>query len=168
MILVGYFKTFLFAAIATIGFGLLGCGSSGYPSVSGVITSGGTPVVGVQVLYTPMASGKNHTPGPYSIGVSDENGRYNLKTRYGDQGAVPGRHKVGFNYGDTDPGQMGSLQLMLREAKGDGAKETKLRAQIAELKEKLRSRPKNIMNKEFQIDITAEGATDANFELDDA
>jgi hypothetical protein len=81
-------------------FGLMcccGCGSSNYPlaQVTGKVTKSGKPVSGASISFQPMASSGNANAGPGSFGITDAEGRYELKTfREKTTGAVIGRHRV--------------------------------------------------------------------------
>jgi hypothetical protein len=107
-----------------------GCGEKSYPlaKVSGKITKGGQPVPGASILFQPMATSADGSAGPGSFGISDAEGRYELKTyKLKTEGAVVGRHRVTINLplppgipddGAVDPSLMspmrfrdGSLQI---------------------------------------------------------
>lgn len=79
---------------------LLGCGGGDYSVVpaSGTVTMDGNPAAGVRVIFSPLAVGDNHSPGPYSIAVTDGNGGFALETRYGNSGAIVGPHRASFYY----------------------------------------------------------------------
>lgn len=81
------------AAAAALFLGLCGlAGCSGGPTivpVEGTVKQGGKPLEKIQVEFLP------DVPGPRSIGVTDESGRFVLKTDDGKQeGAVVGPHRV--------------------------------------------------------------------------
>ena len=74
-----------------------GCGSNGYPlaQVTGKVTKSGKPVSGASISFQPRASSGNANAGPGSFGITDAEGRYELKTfREKTTGAVIGRHRV--------------------------------------------------------------------------
>ncbi|MBN1853410.1 MAG: hypothetical protein JW829_11825 [Pirellulales bacterium] len=73
---------------------MLGCHDSGYvlAPVSGKVTLNGEPLVGGRVTLQP--TGGSETPGPGSIGDTDAQGAYVLKTIHDEPGAVVGRHRV--------------------------------------------------------------------------
>lgn len=85
-----------------------GCKSHPYDvvSVSGVVTINGKPVKDVRVAFQPTDMTKLN-PGPGSVGITDEEGRYSLKAiGLGTNGAVVGEHTVMFSYvweGTDDP-----------------------------------------------------------------
>lgn len=141
-----------------------GCGGK-HSSVSGKVTVNGNPVPMVRVVFTPSAVGDNHTPGPYSLGVTDEEGRYTLKTRYGDRGAVAGPHKVGFEWADVEFDELPTLQKQLNGGEGDAEKNAALKNSIDEIKRKLASRPKFKVGQVFEINVPKTGMKNADFEL---
>ena len=144
---------------------LTGCGSTKYPAVSGKITAEGEPVANVRVSFSPKAVGQNNTPGPYSIGTTDENGVYTLTTRYKEPGAVVGPHNVSFEWANRDFDEMKTLRRELANAKGDEAKEAKIRKDIRALKQKRRSLPKVDIDQVDTFSVTAEGTDAADFEI---
>jgi hypothetical protein len=73
---------------------LAGCGRSGYARVSGVITLNGKPYPNCMVQFLPEAGRGNATPGRGSVGHTDENGRFTLKTVDGVVGAAVGKNLV--------------------------------------------------------------------------
>jgi hypothetical protein len=82
-------------AVAAIALTVLlsGCGEHELAPVSGVVTLGGKPLARGVVNFQPI-SGNSENPGPGSTGITDEQGRYQLKTPDGVEGAVVGEHKV--------------------------------------------------------------------------
>jgi hypothetical protein len=72
-----------------------GCESKPYglAPVSGIVTLDGKPLPRAGISFQPQG-GSNPTPGPGSVGTTDENGRYELKTIRDEPGAVPGPHRV--------------------------------------------------------------------------
>jgi hypothetical protein len=64
-------------------------------NVSGTITRDGQPLAQVTVAFQPIAIGKKINPGPGSVGVTDANGHYELKTfDHNLPGAMIGKHRV--------------------------------------------------------------------------
>lgn len=72
----------------------VGCGNTRYVPVSGVVTLDGKPYRNAVVMFQPIASKEYPNPGHGSIGTTDENGRFTLKTHEGQAGAVIGKHRV--------------------------------------------------------------------------
>ncbi len=56
--------------------------------VTGSITLDGEPLAGAHIRFSP------ETKGPAAFGVSDERGRYELRTYEPDDGAVPGKYGI--------------------------------------------------------------------------
>ena len=79
--------------------GAAGCGS-GDPhkiaSVSGRVTLNGKPLEKATVMFTPMAAPGTGSAGPASMGITDADGHYSLKTiaLSESSGAVIGKHRV--------------------------------------------------------------------------
>src|SRR5690348_15151626 len=67
---------------------------AGYVSVSGVVKLNGQPYPNAAVFFQPVGSKDNPNPGRGSYGVTDENGRFFLKTDDGFSGAVAGQHQI--------------------------------------------------------------------------
>lgn len=104
---------------------LLGCGKKhSCVPVSGVVTVDGKPEGGIKLYFAPMATEDSVDSGPYSTGVTDENGGFVLESRHGDAGAVVGKHRVTLKY--ADPGAAGKA-LMTPEAE-------EMRKQIMEIR----------------------------------
>jgi hypothetical protein len=70
----------------------LGCGDSNQGTVSGVVTLDGQPQTNLMVSFQP--TGTHLNPGPGSIGRTNNQGEYRLKTVGGGSGASLGWHKV--------------------------------------------------------------------------
>ena len=147
----------LLILVATIA----GCGESDYPPVSGKVTMNGQPVPSVTVVFTPVGSASAPNPGPYSTGVTDEQGNFTLQTRRDDGGAVPGPHRVGIEYGDTD--ELSELKFELSEA--DEESKPAIEKQIKELRALLKSRVKVPANVIYKFDVPKDGTSSADFEL---
>jgi hypothetical protein len=129
-------------------FGLMcccGCGSSNYPlaQVTGKVTKSGKPVSGASISFQPMASSGNANAGPGSFGITDAEGRYELKTfREKTTGAVIGRHRV-------------TVQLPLPPGTPEDI----------EIDASLLS-PMPFRNGSMQIEVPLDGLGSADFELD--
>lgn len=80
---------FAFAAVC-------GCGggSPKYVPVSGIVTVNGKPYPNAVVSFQPKGSKENPNPGQGSAAFTDANGRFVLKTRDNQNGAVVGKHQV--------------------------------------------------------------------------
>jgi hypothetical protein len=91
---------------------IAGCGGGPkYVKVSGVVKLNGQPYKNAVVTFQPMSTGNDPNPGRGSSGITDENGRYELKTDEGQSGAAVGKHRVRivtkYEGGTIDP-QVGS------------------------------------------------------------
>lgn len=73
----------------------VGCGAE-FPTanVSGVVTLDGEPLQNASLYFQPQRVDASPVVGPPSIGVTDAEGRYVLKTSEGTSGAVIGPHVV--------------------------------------------------------------------------
>lgn len=75
-----------------------GCGSDPYvlAPVSGRITIDGQPVAELRISFEPVGSAERKYPGPESVGITDDDGRYSLKTmaEAPRRGAVVGKCRV--------------------------------------------------------------------------
>jgi hypothetical protein len=110
-----------FIAIALLA-GLSGC--SGGPKVvpvSGTVMLGGKPLANAIVAFNPAAMpGKIEAPGPGSMGVTDDQGRYVLKIIGTDgrtAGAVVGEHRVRISTADNKGGGSDSTDVATRQQK---------------------------------------------------
>lgn len=146
-------------AVAVLAFS--GCGGGDFAPVSGTVTNNGKPVAKLRVVLSPSPVGDNHAVGPFSMGVTDDEGRFTLETRYGDTGAFIGQHTASFEYTDIGEDAMGELRDQLQEAKEEGDKEMfeKAKKNIAKMMDKLKGRP--VLMQRYTDSITIpEGGTD--------
>jgi hypothetical protein len=96
----------MIAACLLLMLAVAGCGRNAYElaSVSGRVTLGGKPLANINVTLQPLArSGNRGEAGPGSYGVSNADGRFQLKTFDGKSGAVVGTHVVLLAVHDTRP-----------------------------------------------------------------
>jgi hypothetical protein len=84
---------------------VLGCGSNSFAPVSGRITLDNKPLAGATVLFVPMAEKGSIQAGIGSVGTTDENGAYTLKTTKGQTGAQTGKHRVSITKRKPGPEQ---------------------------------------------------------------
>lgn len=145
-----------------------GCGSgSKYPVVTGLVTYEGEPLPKIRLVFNPTPVGNSAVAGPYSTGVTDQEGRFTLETRNGDGGAVAGSHTVGFYWSDIGVTTLSSLKDSLREVKDSPEDAAKIESLIAEVEQKLKSRPKLRHDLQTKFTVPAEGTDQASFELTD-
>ena len=140
----------------------VGCGSE-YPAVSGKVTYEGKPLANVRLVFNPVAGSAE--PGPFSRGVTDEAGAFSLETRDGKTGAVVGDHKVGFGWSDIRSFTLQELERSLSESKDDPAKVAEIEVKIADVKQKLASRPTLKADLQTTFTVPENGTNEATFEL---
>ena len=78
---------------------LAGCSASSKPyqtaPVAGLITLDGKPLPDAHVTFMPVAEAQSRSQsGPEGNGDTADNGRYSLKTAFGDAGASVGKNRV--------------------------------------------------------------------------
>ena len=155
----------LFAVTAA---GFLGCKGKEYSlaAVSGTVTFNGKPVDKLRISFSPEPVGENYSVGHYSTGVSDSEGKFTLKTRYKESGAVVGKHKLSFEYSDINESAMADLREALSDAKDSGSEEQfeKTKKMIKDLQAKLKGRPV-LKDSSTLIDVPAGGHADLKLEL---
>jgi len=145
-----------------------GCGNIGsLAPVSGTVTYDGEPVPKLKVVFSPEPVGDNNNVGPYSQGVTDENGRFKLATRYKDNGAFIGRHRLVFEYEDISQMALVDLQTDMNDAMDADDKERveKLEKRIAEVEEKLKGRPLLTNFQAVLVDVPTGGIADYQLDL---
>ncbi len=127
----------------------LGCG--GGPSlaeVTGTVKQNGKGLGKIQVEFLP------EQPGPRSIGVTDESGKYTLKTDGGGAGALVGSHRVILR----DIGLFGD-KLMGRKGEGkdlSNGKRPRIPADMSDLaKSKLKKEVAGGKKNEIDIEVSA-------------
>lgn len=158
------------ALLSAWGFASVGCGGGndyGVVPVSGTVTFDGKPVGKLRISFLPLPVGENYETGPYSTGETDSEGKFTLKTRYGNDGAVAGRHSLRFVYSDVSKRQMDDLRYAMGEAREEGSKADyeKAKKKLAELKAKLKGRPVLKFRYREVVEVPAEGIDDLKLEL---
>jgi hypothetical protein len=78
---------------------MAGCAETkpyGVVPVSGRVTMDGKPLADARVTFFPQRSAETNTSesAPEAMGVTDADGRYQLKTVFDDEGAAPGSNRV--------------------------------------------------------------------------
>lgn len=141
-----------------------GCGQSGLAPVSGVVTVNGKPMKNVRVVYAPMSTGESSIVGPPSLGVTDDEGRYTLKTRNGDYGAVVGRHSVTFNYDDLEHLEDLNAWYSNPDSPEDKAE---AKSRIDNVKKEIARRGAISKSSKQTVTISAGGQKNADFEIGD-
>ncbi|MBI3464083.1 MAG: hypothetical protein HY000_13655 [Planctomycetes bacterium] len=132
---------------------LAGCGDGHrLVAVSGRVNIDGKPAPNVHVQFEPIGSADNPNPGPGSIGITDAEGVYRLRTVWPqDDGAVVGKHQVRIN-----------LQQPLA-SDAEPATAAELRARDAAL---IRQLPARYNEKsELTFEVPADGTDSADFDV---
>jgi len=144
-----------------------GCGSGDFAPVSGKVTFNGEPVAKLRVILSPEPIGENNAVGPFSLGVTDDDGKFTLKTRYGDAGAFVGSHTTSYQYTDIGEDAMGELRDQLEDAKEDQDREgyDKIQQEIAKMQKKLNGRPVLFQRYTARITVPEGGTDELNIEL---
>jgi hypothetical protein len=159
-----YIQFCLLLAVSLI---LTGCGDTGglIAPVSGKVTLDGVPMPGVEVVFSPKAKPGNSNSGPYSIGMTDTEGNYELKTRYGDSGAIIGVHTVVFHYPGID--RLDELREEWQDAResDDGGDPEEVKARIAAVKKQLGGLAMIPSTAEQEYEVPAGGNKSCNFKL---
>jgi len=148
---------------------IVGCGpSSGtIAPVTGKLTLDGKPMPGVEIIFSPKMVEGNANPGPYSFGTTDDQGNFELKTRYGDEGAVVGWHLVSMQYSDIEAGVMEELRGELADIKASGEEgAAEVLAQIDEVTKKLKGRAIIPADAEGEFEVIKGKNNVANFEFE--
>lgn len=155
--------------VAVCLFAFSGCSGGDFVPVSGTVTSGGKPVPKLRVVFSPSPVGNDHAVGPFSLGVTDDEGKFTLKTRHGDLGAMAGQHTTSYQYTDIGEDAMGELRDQLADAKEEGDQEgfEKARKNIVKMQAKLKGRPVLMQRYTGKISIPEGGTDDLKVELDE-
>lgn len=108
----------LFAATLAL-LALAGCGGE-FPTaaISGVVTLDGEALPNASVYFQPQRRSDNPIVGPPSMGVTDESGRFTLRTTEGANGAVVGEHVVSISTLETrmvDPQNSDRVEVVSQE-----------------------------------------------------
>src|SRR5205809_569937 len=87
---------------------LSGCSTSAKPyqtaPVAGLITLDGKPLARAHVTFMPVPGAQSGSQsGPEASGDTGDNGRYSLRTAFGDAGASVGKNRVMITTRKTEP-----------------------------------------------------------------
>jgi hypothetical protein len=141
---------------------LAGCRSEHFvlAPVSGQVLVDGQPVAGLRVAFEPIGSASNPAPGPESIGVTDDEGRFQVATLAESprRGAVVGKCRVRIW---TLPANQEDALFDDRNPNYDPVKE------IAVLKEQIRSRAgtKKVQRPTGALPLRYNDQTELSFEV---
>ena len=148
---------------------LVGCGAGdpfALAPVSGTVTIDGLPAANVVVTFTPAANDSTAIVGPFSSAVTDDQGKFTLKSKQGSLGAVVGQHSVSCQHRNYNPEAESNLRSQIQSARGSGKDANK---RISELKKALEEAKtqKMIPERYSKISLTVgeNGLVDHTFEL---
>ena len=146
-----------------------GCSDGQFPlaSISGTVTFDGEPLEGAEVVFAPMERDGVIEVGPVSVGHTDQEGRFTLKTVKGQQGAVVTKHFVSVGFGQVDEAMVEAKVEAIREKNLDMTerKAEALRRKVRKSMMVENSIPESY-NKKTQLRFVVQGPTDdANFDL---
>ena len=163
---------FALGALAMFIVSFAGCSGESFNTVpvSGTVTLDDKPLAGVEVVFYPEPTESTAVVGPFSSAVTDSEGKFTLKTRYDEPGAVVGQHTVTFAYADIDAEAIADAEIAAAEAKGSGetlSSEEKAAAKSAnaQLGKRKKIPAKYGDDSQVKIEVPAGGLTNADFEL---
>jgi hypothetical protein len=153
---------------------VLGCGDSSglakrYP-VSGTVKYNGKPLERGTISFVP-ADGKGR-----AAGGTITDGRYSLTTQDQDDGAIPGKYKVGVVAKEADPSK---VDLKIKKGREGTATEAEKKAMAAVFPQKVAARAaaaaKNLIPAKYSspetsglaVEVKEQSNTGINFELKD-
>jgi len=76
--------------------GLVGCGGGNLAPVKGKVTVSGEPAKGGSLIFSPLGSGEEASPGKPASAEIQSDGTYTLGTNRPSDGAHVGHHRIGF------------------------------------------------------------------------
>lgn len=94
---------------------VVGCGGPAIAPVSGVVKLDGQPLAGVLVAFNP--DDMYSTEHPQVTAMTDTDGRFELKSRGGESGAVVGQYRITV----TDPPKLAGTSPQPKAETGDSA-----------------------------------------------
>ena len=154
---------------------VVGCQGDGFrlAPVTGSVTYEGAPVADLTIAFSPISTKETPTPGPFSTGTTDSEGKFTLVSRHGKPGAVVGTHRVTIRL----PADATSTKLRdandrvddLRSAGADAATVQAAKDDVARIEEKIKKYsfvPARYLNRPLtELDVPAEGVVDHVIEL---
>ena len=135
--------------------------------ISGTVTFDGEPLVGAEVVFAPVENKDVIEVGPASVGYTDDQGRFNLKTVKGRQGAVVTNHRVSVGFGEVDEAAV-AAKVDEVTSKNLNMPERKVMALEAKVRKSMMSKMSipEAYNKNTRLRFVVQGPTeDANFDL---
>jgi hypothetical protein len=132
---------------------IAGCGGQPYPlaPVAGQVTFKGQPLAQAHVLFQPVGEPNAENVGPPSVGHTDDQGRFTLRTVDRDSaGAVVGKHRVFITLPKEE---------QINSASGGSADGGGLQNKVYTLPKRFRD------GSGLEYDVPPEGASNAEFAL---
>ncbi|MDC0934905.1 hypothetical protein OAS39_01370 [Pirellulales bacterium] len=156
------------ALVASMILLLSGCGASyKIANVSGQVVKDGKPLSGVLVSFQPTGGTLTDSPGPGSYGVTDAEGRFELKFVADDRiGAVIGSHRVVLKH-QNDVGQipLDEVRARFEDADAPAVDDRAEMAAASRVAMKSQTIPKRFRDGTLRIEVPAEGADQVSFDL---
>ena len=129
--------------------------------------------MGMEVVFYPKPTEENPTPGPFSVGTTDNEGKFTLVTRNGDPGAVIGINQVGFELPGASQSALDAAKNNLQELMGDPAANKEgimlVRDRIATIEETRKQfsmvAPKFLKSRTLEITVPPEGLVDSEIDV---
>jgi hypothetical protein len=144
-----------------------GCAGDNYGSspVNGTVLVDGEPAANVVVTFTPLATAETSIVGPFSTGITDDSGKFTLKTKQGDPGAVPGDHIVALQYRGVDPESAGSIQEAIEDARAENEDVSELAAKLKAANAQKVIPQKYSENSKLKVTVPPGGLKDHKIEI---
>lgn len=160
---------FSFTLLALISICLIGCdrrSQFGMAPVSGTVTIDGKPTADVVVIFSPVSNDTTSIVGPFSSGVTDEQGKFTLKSKRGHLGAVIGSHTVSCQHRAYNPEAVANLKQRIQAAQN---RPNHSAENVADLKQQLKKAVNQEMIPEryskINVSVGFSGLEDYTFEL---
>jgi len=142
--------------------------------VSGTVTVNGEAVPDLRIVFHPTPTEDVPTPGPFSSGKTDREGKFRLVARGGKFGAVVGFHRVGFELpGDVDEDALEDAQAQLEETMAEQGVDPEsveaARNKINKIKKRMKGfaivPSKYLEFPIIEVEVPSEGLVDYSIEL---
>lgn len=156
---------FALAMFALVLVSFVGCDQGnpfGLVPVSGTVTIDGQPAANIVLVFTPVANDSTSIVGPFSSAVTDVEGKFALKSKQGNPGAVIGNHTVSIQYRSFNPEAIDNLTQQIQEARISGGDVAAAKAALKQAREQ-RSIPERYSR--IALTVGKSGLSDHKFEL---
>lgn len=159
------FLKLIVVLIAIISFSSAGCRKNNpfdLAPVSGIVTVDGQPTPGIVVVFTPVATDKTAIVGPFSSAITDADGKFTLKSKQGDFGAVIGSHSVSCQYRSYDPEAVANLKQKIQQARQSGGDVAAAKAALTKAQQQ-RAIPERYSG--IRVTVEKDGLANHKFDL---